>query len=260
MDFADSMELYSKYLKIQASELDIETVGEKAEEVCERLSRLRRYPDTSEKWCAAVERAVGETVEYINLCVYMSREFGDGRSLIIPDAISVALELCELKHDVIRRDGSEDKLADLSELISSSLEDIGTAVSVQEQKYWLSISKLFDIDEDGVISKKLEEDIRLIESGIKPNYEDALDSDTEQTNTTESIAMRVLKEAMKLSDKCITISWIQRRFNFGYGKAACIMDWLEEKGYVQTAEQMKMQKLSGRRILATEKILNNNNA
>ena len=255
MDFADSMELYSKYLRIQAAELDIETVGEKAEEVCERLSRLRRYPDTTEKWCSAVERAVAETVEYINLCVYMSGEFGDGRSLIIPDAISVALELCELKHDVIRRDGGEDKIADLSELISSALEDIGTAVSVQEQKYWLGISRLFDIDEDGVISKKLEEDIRLIESGIKPNYEDAFDSDTEEEkNTTESIAMRVLKEALTLSDKCITISWIQRRFNFGYGKAAFIMDWLEEKGYVQTIEQMKREKLSGRRILVTEKI------
>jgi len=185
----------------------------------------------------------------------MSGEFGDGRSLIITDAIGVVLELCDLKHEVIRRGDANEKCADLLEQITSALEDIGTAVSVQEEKYWLSISRLFDIDEDGVISQNLEEDVRMIESGMKPKYEESSDTGVGgEENTTESIAMRVLKEAMKLSDKCITISWIQRRFNFGYGKAACVMDLLEEKGYVQTVEQMKMEKLSGRRILVTEKV------
>ena len=57
MDFVDSMNLYSKYLKVQASKLDLETAGEKAEEICERLQELLHYCKATDKWCDAVEYA-----------------------------------------------------------------------------------------------------------------------------------------------------------------------------------------------------------
>ena len=49
MNIVDSMTLYSKYLKIQASKIDLETAGEKAEEICERLQELSHY-------CKATDR------------------------------------------------------------------------------------------------------------------------------------------------------------------------------------------------------------
>ena len=77
MNTADSMNFYSKYLKIQASKLDLETAGEKAEEICEHLQDLSHYCKATDKWCDAIEYAIGEMIEYINLCVYLCRHLGD---------------------------------------------------------------------------------------------------------------------------------------------------------------------------------------
>jgi len=253
MNIVDSMTLYSKYLRIQATKLDLETVGEKAEEVRERIQDLEHYPETTEKWCEAVEKAICETLEYINLCVYLCRNFGDGRNLIIPDVISIAVSLCELKNSISNRMFDPDRRGELLEQLGEVLCDFGSSVVVQEEVHWLSISKLFDLDADGSIAKALNADISIIENGGHVEDDDEKEeASSTDIDTTESEAMKILREGFNRPEKVISISWIQRRFGYGYGKSAKLLDWLEEKGYVQSYEDMKIEGLNGRRILVSE--------
>ena len=145
MNIVDSMTLYSKYLKVQASKIDLETAGEKAEEICERLQDLSHHRQATDKWCDAVEYAICETIEYINLCVYLCRHFGDGRSLIIPDVIGVVAELCELKHSIVGLDGLDDRRSELLDEVGEAICDAGNSIRIQDEKYWLCISTLFDL-------------------------------------------------------------------------------------------------------------------
>ena len=257
MNIVDSMTLYSKYLKVQASKLDLETAGEKAEEICERLQDLSHCRKATDKWCDAVEYAICETIEYINLCVYLCRHFGDGRSLIIPDVIGVVAELCDLKHGIAGIDGLDDRRGELLDEVGEAICDAGNSVRVQDEKYWLCISKLFDLDPDGTIKASLEADIALIAAGEEIAEYDADESQTTKEVTIEEEALKVLKEAMNLPNGIISTSWAQRRFGYGYGKSARLLDWLEDQRYVQSYTDMKAEGLHGRRIYASKEMFEN---
>ena len=257
MDFVDSMTLYSKYLKVQASKLDLETAGEKAEEICERLQELSHYCKATDKWCDAVEYAICETIEYINLCVYLCRHFGDGRSLIIPDVIGVVAELCDLKHSIAGLGGLDDRRGELLDEVGEAICDAGNSIRIQEEQYWLCISKLFDLDQDGTIKASLEADMALVAAGGTIEEEDD-ESQPKEEVTIETEALRVLREAMNLPNGIISISWVQRRFGYGYGKSAKLLDWLEDQRYVQSYADMKAEGLHGRRIYASKEMFENN--
>lgn len=257
MKFTDSVKMYNKYLKIQADMLDLETVGEKSEEVCERLQDLARYPQTDERWCDAVERAICETEEYINLCVYLCSDFGDGRTLIIPDTIGVVVELCELKYSIASREGEDFRRDELMEQVAEVICDAGSSVRIQDEKYWLSISRMFDLDPDGTIRAEFERDLETLASGGEIAEEEGEELSDEE-ETVEGLAKKVIKEALKTPNQLITTAWIQRRFNYGYGKAALLLDWLEDERYVQSLDEIKAEGLAGRRILVTEESLENN--
>ena len=257
MNIVDSMTLYSKYLKIQASKIDLETAGEKAEEIREGLQELSHYCKATDKWCDAVEYAICETIEYINLCVYLCRHFGDGRSLIIPDVIGVVAELCDLKHGIAGIDGLDDRRGELLDEVGEAICDAGNSVRVQDEKYWLCISKLFDLDPDGTIKASLEADIALIAAGEEIAEYDADESQTTKEVTIEEEALKVLKEAMNLPNGIISTSWVQRRFGYGYGKSARLLDWLEDQRYVQSYTDMKAEGLHGRRIYASKEMFEN---
>lgn len=256
MNIVDSMTLYSKYLKIQASKLDLETAGEKAEEICERLQELSHYCKATDKWCDAVEYAICETIEYINLCVYLCRHFGDGRSLIIPDVIGVVAELCDLKHSIAGIDDLDDRRGELLDEVGEAICDAGNSIRVQDEQYWLCISKLFDLDPDGTIKASLEADIALIAAGEEIEEEDD-EPQPRKEMTIEEEALRVLKEAMNLPNGLISTSWVQRRFGYGYGKSAGLLDWLEDQRYVQSYADMKAEGLHGRRIYASKEMFEN---
>ncbi len=53
----------------------------------------------------------------------------------------------------------------------------------------------------------------------------------------DELKLRILKEALETELKCISISWIQRRFSMGYAKAGCIVDFFEQNGIVSTFEE-----------------------
>lgn len=256
MNIVDSMTLYSKYLKIQASKLDLEKAGEKAEEICERLQELSHYCKATDKWCDAVEYAICETIEYINLCVYLCRHFGDGRSLIIPDVIGVVAELCDLKHSIAGLGGLDDRRGELLDEVGEAICGAGNSIRIQDEQYWLCISKLFDLDQDGTIKASLEADMALVAAGGTIEEEDDEPQPKEEV-TIETEALRVLKEAINLPNGIISISWVQRRFGYGYGKSAKLLDWLEDQRYVQSYADMKAEGLHGRRIYASKEMFEN---
>ena len=70
----------------------------------------------------------------------------------------------------------------------------------------------------------------------------------------ENEALKVLKEAMDLPNPLISTSWVQRRFGYGYGKSAKLLDWLEQKRYVQSYADMQAEGLHGRRILVSKEM------
>ena len=257
MNIVDSMTLYSKYLKIQASKIDLETAGEKAEEIREGLQELSHYCKATDKWCDAVEYAICETIEYINLCVYLCRHFGDGRSLIIPDVIGVVAELCDLKHSIDGLGGLDDRRGELLDEVGEAMCDAGNSIRIQDEQYWLCISKLFDLDQDGTIKASLEADMALVAAGGTIEEEDDEPQPKEEV-TIETEALRVLREAMNLPNGIISISWVQRRFGYGYGKSAKLLDWLEDQRYVQSYADMKAEGLHGRRIYASKEMFENN--
>ena len=258
MTFTNSATLYTKYLKIQAAKIDLETAGEKAEDICEHIQELAYYRDTTITWCDAVEYAIGATIEYINLCVFLCGKFGDGRTFIIPDVISVVAELCDLKHSISGRKGCDKRRKELLEQILEAICDAGTSIKIQEEKYWLCISKLFKLDDGDETQKRLDFDIELIASREPIDNDD----DEEQENvpkeesTIEYEALQVLKEAMSLPNPFISTSWVQRRFGYGYGKSARLLDWLEQKRYVQSYVDMQAEGLHSRRILASKEMFN----
>ena len=51
------------------------------------------------------------------------------------------------------------------------------------------------------------------------------------------LQLKILKEALETELKCISISWIQRRFSMGYAKAGSIVDFFEQNGIVSTFEE-----------------------
>lgn len=257
MNIVDSMTLYSKYLKIQASKIDLETAGEKAEEIREGLQELSHYCKATDKWCDAVEYAICETIEYINLCVYLCRHFGDGRSLIIPDVIGVVAELCDLKHSIAGLGGLDDRRGELLDEVGEAICDAGNSIRIQDEQYWLCISKLFDLDQDGTIKASLEADMALVAAGGTIEEEDDEPQPKEEV-TIETEALSVLREAMNLPNGIISISWVQRRFGYGYGKSAKLLDWLEDQRYVQSYADMKAEGLHGRRIYASKEMFENN--
>lgn len=73
-----------------------------------------------------------------------------------------------------------------------------------------------------------------------------------QEESFEALALRVLKTALEASKKEITVSWVERKFDFGYSKSSYLLRVLEEKGYLQSELEMKEEGRTGRRILVAK--------
>lgn len=246
--------LYNKYLERQASQLELETVAEKADEVCERLQNLSQQRQATDAWCDAVAEATGETIEYMNLCLQLCAPLGDGRTLTVPEVVSVVVELCELRHAIAAVDRRDARVDELLDAVGEAIRDAGGAVKIQDEKYWLYISRLFDLDPDGAMASDLAADLSRIAVGGQIEYpEDGGEPGAELTLAQQ--ALRVLRVAMEQPEGTLSTSWVQRRFSCGYGRAARLLDWLEEQGYVQSHADMVAEGLRGRRIYVTRDTL-----
>lgn len=53
----------------------------------------------------------------------------------------------------------------------------------------------------------------------------------------DEFQLKILKEALETELKCLSLSWLQRKFNMGYPKACVIVDFFEKHGIVSTYEE-----------------------
>ena len=53
----------------------------------------------------------------------------------------------------------------------------------------------------------------------------------------DELKLKILKEALETELKCLSLSWLQRKFNIGYPKAYVIVDFFEKHGIVSTYEE-----------------------
>lgn len=53
----------------------------------------------------------------------------------------------------------------------------------------------------------------------------------------DELKLRILKEALETELKCLSLSFIQRKFNMGYPEACVIVDFFEKQGIVSTYEE-----------------------
>lgn len=53
----------------------------------------------------------------------------------------------------------------------------------------------------------------------------------------DEFQLKILQEALETELKCLSISWLQRKFNIGYPKACVIVDFFEKHGIVSTYEE-----------------------
>lgn len=239
----DMMKKHDRYMTFVASKLDLEIVADAADEIFERLEDVAEHCSSTDKWCDAVENAVCETVEYMNLCIYMCNGLGHGTRLVNSGVISLVVTLCDLKHCVAGMKDIDDRREALVEQIERAIHAAGDCIIVQDEKYWLCMGRLFGLDVDEI---------------VKACAETANDEQSEPESGEESEfekkAIEILKEAMEQPVGTLSTSWIQRRFSCGYGMAAKILDWLEDRGYVQSEDEMKAEELRGRRILVTKEM------
>ena len=67
-----------------------------------------------------------------------------------------------MKHSIAGLDGLDDRRGELLAEVGEAIYDAGNSIRVQDEKYWLCISKLFALDSDGTIKASLEADIALL--------------------------------------------------------------------------------------------------
>ena len=53
----------------------------------------------------------------------------------------------------------------------------------------------------------------------------------------DEFQLKILQEALETELKCLSLSWLQRKFNMGYPKACVIVDFFEKQGIVSTYEE-----------------------
>ncbi len=53
----------------------------------------------------------------------------------------------------------------------------------------------------------------------------------------DEFQLKILQEALETELKCLSLSWLQRKFNMGYPKACVIVDFFEKHGIVSTYEE-----------------------
>lgn len=53
----------------------------------------------------------------------------------------------------------------------------------------------------------------------------------------DEFQLKILKEALETELKCLSLSWLQRKFNMGYPEACVIVDFFQKHGFVSSYEE-----------------------
>ena len=69
----------------------------------------------------------------------------------------------------------------------------------------------------------------------------------------EELSLQVVDFAIKYNHKLITLSMIQRKFGASYNQAGKVVDWLEDKGYIESLQETLGAKRKGRWVIKSHK-------
>ncbi len=84
--------------------------------------------------------------------------------------------------------------------------------------------------------EKRRQDIQMKKDNVEKWREENHDK-TFNVSVLDELQLKILKEALETEHKCISISWLQRKFNIGYPRACGIVDFFEKHGIVSTHEE-----------------------
>ncbi len=85
-------------------------------------------------------------------------------------------------------------------------------------------------------AKKEQQEIQLSKEKVEKWRSENLNKNFD-FSILDELQLEILREALKNEIKCISLSFIQRRFRMGYGRAAIIVDFFERNGIVSTYEE-----------------------
>lgn len=232
-----NIDLHNKYFSLISSKISLEHLEEYADMLDDDMFLLIGSKDTSEDWVRECEKIIASSVEFLNLAVHFSEN-----GFIPQIALDVIARLVELKFSIAYRGlGDREELEYIGEAIITA----GRGIIIQEEKYWLLPCEWFNLDPKGLLLDMLNEDLKNARRNEKEE-----DSEKPQPSI-EELSLNVLF-AISHSSNIITSSLVQRKGGVGYGRAAIIIDYLEDKKYIQTLDEAKNEGSRFRRILLTQ--------
>ena len=84
--------------------------------------------------------------------------------------------------------------------------------------------------------EKRRQDIKMKKENVERWRLENLNKDFD-VSVLDEFQLKILKEALETELKCLSLSWLQRKFNMGYPKACVIVDFFEKQGIVSTYEE-----------------------
>ncbi len=84
--------------------------------------------------------------------------------------------------------------------------------------------------------EKRRQDIKIKKENVERWRLENLNKDFD-VSVLDEFQLKILKEALETELKCLSLSWLQRKFNMGYPKACVIVDFFEKHGIVSTYEE-----------------------
>ncbi len=232
-----NIDLHNKYFSLISSKISLEHLEEYADKLDEDILLLIGCKDTSEEWVRKCEKIIAISVEFLNLAVHFSEN-----GFVPQFALDVVARLVELKFSIAYRGlGDRPELEYIGEAIMTA----GRGIIIQEEKYWLLPCEWFNLDPNGLLSSMLDEDLKNARRNEKE------EASKEPQPSIEELSLNILF-AISQSSSIITSSLVQRKGGVGYGRAAMIIDYMEDKKYIQTLKEAKNENSKFRRILLTK--------
>ncbi len=215
----NQIDVYYSILKEMADKIDDNSMTEVSDYLSDELMFLTCRREYDEDWFEEAEKLTCQAIEFMNLCTIKSTQ-----NMIATAIIQAVVRLCELQRNVyLRRVENDSSRFDQLSIIDLNLLEAGECIITQERKYWLALVDLFHLNCKTKLSNiitKLERENEFAQSAESTSVNCA-------SEEIEDLAKRILREANDKNHE-LSISFVQRYFGVGYGKAACAVDWLEK--------------------------------
>ncbi len=197
------------------------------------------------------------TIELVYACV-------DAPENTMPIAVTrIAVSLSDLTCAIKNHEHMRKKDPDKHGYVLESMHNLIKVLSLghcfeRENHFSLKDIEAYKVEMEEQESERKQYELKLKEERIaRINKTDKTINDWLKTNAIKDFdfsilhesAYEALKVAIENECKTISISWIQRKLNMGYSRAASIIDHLEENGVISTLEESLSLGIKGMRII-----------